>query len=42
MEQILGRELSLTEVEDRLVMNFAEVFQIKEVSEEIAEISAKV
>lgn len=40
MNEILGHELSLSEVEDRLVKNFADVFDINKVTEEIAEISA--
>lgn len=43
MEQLSGRELSLAEVEDKLIGNFADVFDIKEIVEEKqAEISAKV
>lgn len=34
MERILGRELELCEVEDRLIPNFAEVFGIEDVREE--------
>ncbi|MGI8543973.1 MAG: lipoyl(octanoyl) transferase LipB [Aridibacter sp.] len=34
MEQILGRELTLAEVEDKLIKNFADVFGINELSEE--------
>ncbi len=39
MEQILGRELKLSEVENKLTENFADVFGIKEISEEISEIT---
>ncbi len=39
MEEILGRELSLPEVEDKLIKNFAEVFDINKVSEEVFEIT---
>lgn len=42
MEQILGEELSLSEVEDKLIKNFAEVFGVKKVEEEVSEISARV
>jgi lipoate-protein ligase B len=33
MEQLLGREIDLREVEDRIIKNFAEVFQFKKVVE---------
>ena len=33
MEQILGREISLAEVEDRIVVNFADVFDFGKVEE---------
>lgn len=33
MEQILGRQLELREVEDRIVFNFADVFGIKKVTD---------
>lgn len=33
MEQVLGRELSLAEVEDRIVKNFADVFDFGDVTE---------
>ncbi len=39
MEQILGRELELAEVENRLVQNFADVFEIKEVKDDVSEIA---
>ncbi len=43
MNEILGRELFLTEVEDKLVKNFADVFDVKKVIEEKqAEISAEI
>ncbi len=43
MEQILGRELTLREVEDKLIKNFADVFGAKNViEEELAEITANV
>lgn len=38
MEQMLGRELTLAEVEDKLIKNFADVFGINEISEEVFEI----
>jgi lipoyl(octanoyl) transferase len=41
MEQILGRELELAEVEDRLIKNFADVFDINEVVQEAFEITAE-
>ena len=34
MNEILGRELELKEVEDKIIKNFADVFGIKDVSEE--------
>ncbi len=37
MEQILGREMTLAEVDDKLIKNFADVFGIKEISEEVFE-----
>lgn len=40
MEEILGRELELKEVEDSLIKNFADVFAVKNIIE--AEITAKV
>ncbi|MGC2234599.1 MAG: lipoyl(octanoyl) transferase LipB [Pyrinomonadaceae bacterium] len=33
MEQLLGREIDLREVEDRIIENFAEVFEFKRVTE---------
>lgn len=33
MEQLLGREIDLAEVEDRIIKNFAEVFEFKKVAE---------
>ncbi len=39
MEQMLGRELTLAEVEDKIIKNFADVFGINEVSEEDFEIT---
>jgi lipoyl(octanoyl) transferase len=39
MEQMLGRELTLAEVEDKIIKNFADVFGINEVSEEVFEIT---
>jgi lipoyl(octanoyl) transferase len=33
MEQILGRELTFAEVEEKIIINFAEIFQYDEVSE---------
>ncbi len=42
MEQLLGREIDLREVEDRIIKNFAEVFEFKKVAEASeAEIRAK-
>ncbi len=34
MEEILGDEISLKEVEDKLIKNFADVFEVKNVEEE--------
>ncbi len=42
MEQILGEEIELKKIEDRLIRNFADVFNVKEVFEEPAEKTAKV
>lgn len=42
MEEILGNELSLAKVEDRLISNFAEVFGVKNVIENAMETTAKV
>jgi lipoyl(octanoyl) transferase len=36
LEELLGRELSLSEVEDRLIARFAEVFEMKAVEDEYA------
>jgi len=33
MEQLLGREIDLAEVEDKIIKNFAEVFEFKKVEE---------
>ena len=42
MEKILGREVSMAEVEDRIIENFAEVFSYPESGRrEIGEISDK-
>lgn len=38
MEQILGRELSLREVEDKIIKNFADVFEFGKVEEKIREL----
>ncbi len=35
MEKILGNELTLAEVEERLISNFAEVFEFKQIEEEL-------
>ena len=40
MEEILGEEIELRKVEDRLIKNFADVFGAKKVTEEISDISA--
>lgn len=36
MEQILGREIELNEVEDQIIKNFLDVFGIKEIKEEVS------
>jgi lipoate-protein ligase B len=35
MERLLGREIDLREVEDRIIENFAEVFEFENVEEEM-------
>lgn len=42
MEQILGEEIELEKVEDRLIKNFADVFDANNITEETTVISAKV